>query len=150
MAVEIFLRRQMGALRPIDAMGEQAIADIPQNELVRVTIKRPRNVQHHRKFWALVAAIFPHQSLYPTEEALLAAMKVALGFGSQVTLPDKRIIVIPGSISFAKMDQKAFDQFYERAVALIVSKILPNVDRKDLEREVADILAGYGGDAGGS
>lgn len=138
------MRRQMGALRPIDAMGEEALADIPQNELVRVTIKRPRNVQHHRKFFALINAIFPHQTLYPTEEALLAAMKVALGFGQQVKLPDGRVIVIPRSISFAKMDQKSFAEFYDRALTLILTRILPGVNKKDLQREVDDILAGYG------
>ena len=144
----------MGALRPIDAAGESALADIPQGEIVRVTIRRPRNVQHHRKFFALINVIFPHQDLYPTEEMLLAAMKVALGFGDSIKLPDGRTIIVPKSISFAKMDQAAFDKFYDRALALILTKILPGVDRKDLETEVADILAGYRDDyqqnAGGS
>ncbi len=148
MAVEVFLRRQLGALRAIDATGEEALKDIPQNEIVRVTIRRPRNVAHHRKFWALIAVIFPHQSLYPTEEMLLAAMKVALGFGETIKLPDGRVIIIPKSISFAKLDQHAFEQFYDRAVLLITTKILPGVDRKDLEREVADILAGASTDSG--
>lgn len=142
MATEAFMRRHMGALRPIDAAGEQALADIPRGELVRVTIRRPRNVQHHRKFFALVNAIFPHQDLYPTEEMLLAAIKVALGYGDSVKLPDGRTIIIPSSISFAKMDQKAFEAFYDRALTLILGKILPGVGKEELEREVDDILAG--------
>lgn len=140
---EAFMRRQMGALRPIDAAGEQALAEIPQGELVRVTIKRPRNVNHHRKFFALINAIFPHQDFYPTEETLLAAIKVALGYGESIKLPDGRTIIVPGSISFAKMDQKAFESFYDRALTLILGKILPGVNKADLEREVSDILAGY-------
>lgn len=143
MAIEAFLRRQMGALRPIDAVGEQVLADIPPGEIVRVTIRRPRNVQHHRKFFALLNAIYPHQDLYPSEETLLAAIKVALGYGESVKLPDGRTIIVPSSISFAKMDQRAFEGFYDRALTLILTKILPGVDRADLEREVTDILAGY-------
>jgi len=143
MATELFARRHMGALRPVDAVGEALLAEIPQGELVRVTIRRPRNVQHHRLFFALIATIFPHQDLYPTEEMLLAAIKVALGYGDSVKLPDGRTIIVPSSISFAKMDQKAFSEFYDRALALILTKILPNVDKADLEREVNDILAGY-------
>lgn len=145
MATELFARRHMGALRPIDAAGEQALADIPQGELVRVTIRRPRNVQHHRKFFALVAAIYPHQDLYPTEETLLAAIKVALGYGESIKLPDGRTIIVPGSISFAKMDQKAFADFYDRALTLILARILPGVNKADLEREIDEILAGYNG-----
>lgn len=148
MATEAFLRKQMGALRPFDSAGEAVLAEIAHGEMVRVTIRRPRNVNHHRKFWALLAVIFPHQTHYPTEETLLAAIKVALGYGESVKLPDGRTIIIPGSISFAKMDQKAFEQFYDRALTLILTRILPGVDRKDLEREVADILAGYGSDGG--
>lgn len=152
MSTEAFFRRQMGALRPVDAAGEQALADIPQGELVRVTIRRPRNVLHHRKWFALLNVIFPHQSLYPTQETLLAAIKVALGYGDTVKLPDGRTIIVPGSISFAKMDQTAFTSFYDRAVNLIVTKIIPGVGREDLEREVNEILDGYdssGGTAGG-
>ena len=139
------MRRHMGALRPIDAAGEQALAEIPHGELVRVTIRRPRNVQHHRKFFALIAAIYPHQDLYPTEETLLAAIKVALGYGESIKLPDGRTIIVPGSISFAKMDQKAFAEFYDRALTLILARILPSVNKADLEREIDEILAGYNG-----
>lgn len=146
---EVFLQRRMSALRPIDEAGASALADIPQGEIVRVTIRRPRNLMHHRKFFALIKAIFPHQAHYPTEETLLAAIKVALGYGESVKLHDGRTIIIPSSISFAKMDQGAFDSFYDRALHLILTKILPGVDRKDLDREVADILAGYGSAASG-
>ena len=140
---ELFLRRHMGALRPVDAAGESVLAEIAAGEIVRAVISRPRNVQHHRKFFALIKAIFPHQELYPTEATLLAAIKVALGYGETVKLPDGRAIIIPKSISFAKMDQAAFTQFYDRAVSLILTRILPGVSRADLAREVADILAGY-------
>lgn len=143
MPTEAIFRKQMGAFRALDAEGEQILADIPNGELVRLKITRPRNPQHHRKWRALIAAIFPHQDLYPTEETLIAAMKVALGYGDTVKLPDGRVIIVPKSLSFAKLDQTGFEQFYDRAIKLIVTKILPRVDRKDLEREVADILAGY-------
>lgn len=146
MATEAILRKTMGALRPMDAAGEEILSDIPNNELVRVQISRPRNPQHHRKWRALIAAIFPHQDTYPTEDLLIAAMKVALGYGDTVKLPDGRTIIVPKSLSFAKLDQAGFEKFYDRALTLILSKILPGVNKKDLEREVADILAGYGSD----
>lgn len=149
MATELFMRRQLSALRPIDAAGEQALGEIASGEVLRVTVRRPRNVLHHRKFFALIKTIFPHQSLYPTEETLLAAMKVALGYGETVKLPDGRAIIIPKSISFSNMDQTAFDQFYARAVHLILSRILPGVSRAELAREVHEILAGYSDTASG-
>jgi len=144
MALEAILIKSFNGLRAYDAQGEAALASIPQGECVRVTIKRPRNLAHHKKFWALVAAVFPHQTTYPTEEMLVAAMKVALGYAEKITLPDGKIILMPKSISFATLDQAGFEAFYTRAVDLITTKIIPGVNREDLEREVNDILAGYG------
>jgi hypothetical protein len=143
MPTEAIFRKTMGALRAMDAAGEEILADIPNNEIVRVQISRPRNPQHHRKWRALIAAIFPHQDTYPTEDMLIAAIKVALGYGDTIKLPDGRQIIVPKSLSFAKLDQKGFDDFYERALALILGRILPGVGKAELEQEVSDILAGY-------
>ena len=40
MAIECFLKRQMGALRPFDALGEEALASLKNGETVKVTITR--------------------------------------------------------------------------------------------------------------
>lgn len=144
MSETVFMRRQLGSLRPVDPASAEALERIPAGQDVRVEITRPRNIQHHRKFFALLNAIFPHQSVYPTHKSFRAAMTVALGFGETYKLGDGRTIIIPGSISFDKMDQAEFEQFYDRAVELIVTRILPGVGRADLNREVSDIMAGYG------
>lgn len=144
MAETAFMRRHLGALRPVDAAGEEVLRNVRPDETVEVTIKRKRNINHHRKFFALLNVVFPHQETYATMETFRAAVTCALGFGDTVKLPDGRAIIIPQSISFAKMDQAAFEQFYDRALTLILTRIVPGVGRADLEREVADILAGYG------
>lgn len=142
MATDMFLRKRLGTLVPADPMSAQALADLPAGVTVKAVITQPRNLDHHRKWWALLQAVFPHQSTYATLDSFHAAIKVALGYGETVKLPDGRMIVIPGSISFARMDQAAFEQFYDRAVDLILTRILPGLDRADLEQEVLDILAG--------
>jgi hypothetical protein len=40
------------------------------------------------------------------------------------------------------MDQASFDQFYERVVQVILTRILPGVSNAELERQVVDILQG--------
>jgi len=144
MSVPVFMRRQMGALRPIDAASEAAVALVLHNEIVQVEIKRPRNLPHHRKWWKLVQVVFPHQSTYPTIEQFHAALKCALGYADSVTLPDGRVMLVPRSIAFAKMDQAAFEQFYDRAVYLICTRIIPRLGREDLMQEVGEILEGSG------
>lgn len=109
---------------------------------IRMKWAAPRNVGHHNKFFALLNTVFPHQSVYPTFDTFRDAVSVALGYGDTVKLGDGRTIICAKSISFAKMDQVAFGEFYDRAVNLILTKILPHVDRADLEQQVHDILDG--------
>lgn len=144
MSTPVFMRRHMGALRPIDAASEAALACVLHNEIVQVEIKRPRNLAHHRKWWKLVQVVYPHQSTYPTIEQFHAALKCALGYADSVTLPDGRVMLVSRSISFATMDQAAFEQFYERAVDLICTRIIPRLDREDLMQEVGEIIEGSG------
>ena len=142
MATTIHLRRVLSRLAPADAASEELLNALPTGKEVKAVITIPRNVKHHRKFFALLNVIFPHQETYPTRESLLNAIKCALGYGETITLPDGRIVLSPGSISFSKMDQNDFNAFYERAVRLITERILPGVDSTDLEREVEEILQG--------
>jgi len=142
MATELYMRRRLGGLFPTDAMSEEALEALPEDKTVKAVVTMPRNVEHHRKFFALLAAVFPHQDQWPTLDALLVGVKVALGYGETVFLNNGRVVLVPGSISFAKMDQRAFEEFYERAVKLVLTKIVPNVGREDLEAQVFDILAG--------
>lgn len=142
MADQLIMRKTLGGLRPVDQVGLEILDRIPPGGEVRVEITRPRNLLHHRKWFALLQAIYPHQVLYPTMDSFIAAVKCALGYGETVKLPDGRTVIVPGSISFAKMDQAAFEQFYDRALDLITTRILPSIGRDDVSREVSEILAG--------
>lgn len=46
----------------------------------------------------------------------------------------------PKSIAFAKMDQLAFASFFDRAVELIINRILPLTSQADLEERLYTIL----------
>lgn len=142
MATEIYLRRRMGALYPVSRGDEEAIQRVPEGKVLKASITQPRNVKHHRKFMALLNAVYPHQSAYATFDSFHAAVKVALGHGETVVLPDKRVMVVPKSISFAQMDQLQFDEFYTAAVELICAKVIPGINKPELEQQVEDILEG--------
>jgi len=147
MATELFMKRRLSSLVPTNRMSEELLRDLPEHVTLKIVATQPRNPKHHAKFMALIAAIYPHQSIYPTMESFRKAITVALGYGDTVKLPDGRVMLIPGSISFAKMDQRAFEEFYERAVHLILTRVLPGADRPDLEREVMEILEGRARDS---
>lgn len=131
--------KQLGALRPADEAGAEVLRKLANGELLTVEIKRPRSIKHHRMFWALMTVVWNQmdRDKYPTVEDLAGAIKILVGLRTRVELPDGLIGFIPGSISFHKMDQTGFDDFYNRVCDLIAEKFLPGVTSDELRHEVS-------------
>lgn len=142
MSTDIFLERVLGSLRPVDRMGREALAALPEGVALRCKVTIPRKGWKTRKFFALCSVVQPHQETYPTVEHFRKALTCALGFSDSFKLPDGRTILIPQSIAFDKMDDAEFDALFDRAVHFICARILPSVNGADLEREVAEIMNG--------
>lgn len=109
---------------------------------VLCTIKRPRNYEFHKKYFALLrltVANLPHliqqQIQIFTEEDLLDCLKIDLGLFT-TRWHGGRQIVKTGSISFAKMDNTEFEKFFSRSVDAILRIYLRGTDRQALIEEV--------------
>jgi hypothetical protein len=105
---------------------------------VLCTIKRPRNYEFHKKYFALLrltVANLPHliqqQMQIFTEEDLLDCLKIDLGLFT-TRWHGGRQIVKTGSISFAKMDNTEFEKFFSRSVDAILRIYLRGTDRQTL------------------
>lgn len=111
-------------------------------DTVLCSIKRPRNYEFHKKYFALLrltVANLPHliqqQMQIFTEEDLLDCLKIDLGLFT-TRLHGGRQIVKTGSISFAKMDNTEFEKFFSRSVDAILRIYLRGTDRQALIEEV--------------
>lgn len=139
---QILLRKTLGGkFEPVDDVGREAMSQIRMGDIVRADVRKPRNLGHHRRFFALVSVIYENQTRYTSPEALLDAIKVHIGHCEVLRLTDGREVHVPRSISFANMDQIAFGQFWDRVVACVCREIIPGLDRDDLERELLDLVA---------
>lgn len=136
----ILVTKHLGGLRPVDEAGQQALRRLRHGEVVRVDIARPRNVQHHRLFWALLTLVSDNSRHYDTPEQVLTALKIALGHVDPIVGHDGKTYFVPRSISFANMDQDEFSAFFDRCVDVIVQRFLPGVTEEALRREVLDML----------
>lgn len=137
---EFLARKHLGKLEPVDEAGQEAMRNLRHGETIKITISRPRNVQHHRKFFALCSIVHANQEHYSSVEQVVAALKVATGHCDFV-VTQKGWTAIPRSISFAKMDQTEFNAFYEKCVDYVVTKIIPGISRDDLRNELLEIAA---------
>lgn len=140
MAVGYFAKH-LGALRPADADAEAILRSISMGECVEVTVKRKRNPKHHRKLMALLNIVVENtDGRWPNIDALKEDLKMATGlFEKRVSISGKTYF-IPKSISFASMDQAEFTKWYDQALDVIVTRIIPGLDRADLENEVLSMI----------
>lgn len=137
------MRKELNGLRPLDAQGEEALSKIKLGDMVMVEFKRPRNAKHHRKLWALLSLVIGNQDHYQTAEQLLNGLKCATGHADEYPMKNGQgVVMIPRSISFASMDQTEFEQWYDRAIAVICKHVIPGLSQEDLKREVLDMIGG--------
>ena len=136
--MKFLARKYLGKLEPIDEAGEEAMRHIKGE--VMVEVKQPRNIGHHKKYYALLGKLFANQEKYKTLDEMNAALKVACGVCQTFHLKNGDKVYIPGSISFAKLDQLAFDEFYTNAIDVVCKHFLPGVKSADLRAEIEDIV----------
>lgn len=130
-------------LMPSDEASQVILDGCKQGDIVRVQISKPRNPRHHAKYWAMLGIVHEGtavQDLYPTTDKLHQAIKGALGYYTDIKLPDGKVFQVVDSIAFESMDQDEFQEFYNKAVDLIVTQVVPNLNRDDLVREVESMV----------
>lgn len=140
MAAPLLFRKDLGSLRPGNAQAEEWLAKQPLGALIQVEAKRPRNVAFNAKFWAMLTIIADNvEGLTP--ELLCEVVKLRTGH-VDVVKTKRGIVEIPRSISFAAMSEDDFSAFYDRAIAFILSDILPGLNKDDLNREIEAVMGG--------
>ena len=136
---KIYLEKRMGALVAADEVADDVLKKIPLNATICVDVSIPRNIRFHRKFWAMLHIIFKNQDHFKSLDTLLGACKLATGH-ADIIKTKHGLVGIPKSISFAKMDETEFSRFYEKAIAWVLSDVIPGLKRKELDTEVENEL----------
>ena len=142
MATSQIMVKRLGALRPTDDEGTEAMQKISDGSLVKVTWTRPRNIRFHNKFFAMLGIVFKNQEHYKSMDELLGVCKLRIGHVVVVQTPHGEE-KWPKSISFAKMDETEFSAFYDRAVDWVISEVIPGLQRQHLDEEVEAELIGF-------
>lgn len=111
--MKFFAIRKGDALWPADDESVAEFAKLPQDKPLQVEAKQPRNIKHHRLYWKLCARI--GHGIGRDAEYIDRAFKIETGHVDVFSYGGKAHLV-PRSISFDKMDQLAFSQFFESCV----------------------------------
>lgn len=148
--MKILVQRKLSGLAPAYPSDADEIAKLKYDETYEVTIKQPRNIRFHKKFFALLNLTLvnlpegftlttPDGQELPikTVDDILWHVKMQTGhWETKYTLGGK-VIYEPKSISFAAMDDTEFNDFYQKAVDVILKYFLPHTEQSELEEMVA-------------
>jgi len=105
-------------------------------ELVVLKSRQQRNLQFHRKAFALLNVVFEAQEKYDTPEQLRLAMTLAAGYVTQFEI-DEKTVLIPESWAFdnKEMTPERFESLYSSMIdfGVALSGISERQLRKILE-----------------
>lgn len=138
---ELYLVRTISGLSAADDAAKDVLRKIKLGNMVKCEVSQPRNLKHHRKFFALLNTVWTAAGDWPSVDELLIELKLKLGLTRDVVIRESgEVVKVLGSISFAAMDQTAFDTFYERslqALCFMVGGMDPGMLRDEVMRNLA-------------
>lgn len=135
--MKAFFKRTVTGLTPEDEQAAKTLRGIKPGEVIAVEVTRPRNIQHHRLFWAMVSKIAEAVDAEPENVADVLKIKT----GHYVTVTTKSgLMMFPRSISFAKMDQAEFRDFFDRCCKVICAEFLPHMSAPEVQSEILNML----------
>ena len=102
-------------------------------EIYEVEIKKKRNYQFHKKYFALLNLCFENQEVFESIEDLRYFLTMKAGYYKQVDTGNGTMF-IPKSISFSSMDEIEFEQLYQNTITVICKFI--GIEKEDLLNEI--------------
>lgn len=188
----IFRKDESGNLVPVGDETKSAIQSLRRGEIIEAKISRPRNINHHRLFFAMLNLVLENQEKYRNTEDLLTIFCIATGHGRWIqTSPPvvmkklwkktweffeaaicesyidsgrdvltftellallrshkgKLMVAVPNlvnfqrkSISFGKMDQVEFNDFYDKCIEVMVKDVIPNLGSEELKAQAMEMI----------
>lgn len=119
---------------------------LKRNAEVVVEIKKGRNIEFHKKYFALLKLTFENFPEWLEDtlnvhsvEDLRTRIKIDLGL-YDISHYGNQSIIIPKSIAFDKMDETEFEKFYRMSVNHIIKNYLKGVSNKQIEEEIWKFL----------
>ena len=108
-------QRVNNSLVPEMSFDLAALDGIAQGERVQIQIKQWRNSGRNRAYWSILSDVVAACGLTLTPEKLHEVLKLENGVIELVRLPTGMTVAIPGSISFEKMTEQEFVDFFRKA-----------------------------------
>lgn len=117
---EVLVQVVPGGLRAVNALEADKLDGLLGRE-VMASIRQPRNIRFHRKFFALLGTARSMIDEEYTLEQFRALCIAGAGYCDFVQ-GASGLVAVPRSMSFAAMDETEFDRLYQDVLTFICQK----------------------------
>lgn len=146
----MLMRGPGGSLFPVDEQSKATVGKWRLGEGVRAKVSRARNLQFHRKFFALLNLAFETWEPAPTDwrgqpaaknfERFRKDLMALAGYAEPVVNLRGEVRMEAKSIAFANMDEDEFALVYGKVADVILQRVLTTYTRADLDRVVEEMM----------
>ena len=103
---------------------------IKAGKMVLCKITQPRNIEFHKKFFALIKMVYQNQEHYNNMEKLRKDLIISAGFFDEHITIWGETIQTAKSISFGSMNEETFQELYNRVLDEIIKHF--HFDKQDI------------------
>ena len=131
------VKRSDGAMYPAYGSDYETAKKIKVGEEYQCEIKQPRNLKHHRKYFALLRLGYSNQDWTESEEIYRKVTQIKAGYCQVLNIPGHdEPLLIPDSIRFSKMDQEQFSELYKAVLHVIENEL--DMSDEQVEHELVN------------
>ena len=138
--MKILLRKTHTGFEPDSDLDKERCSKIGFGNIVQAEIKQPRNIQFHRKYFALLNLAFQNQDKYEVFEDFRIEVQLKCGHYQEHITTKGQIVYVPKSVSFSSMDELQFGVLYEKAIDIILKHFLMGSTKEEIDKQVLQIL----------
>lgn len=125
---------------PADEAAERYHKRFAVGDRVMLEFRRPRSIEQHRLYWALVQVALDNTDAFASREECSDSIKMACGYVNTVHIKHKGEWYerkTPKSIAFESCDQDEFNDFFNAALDYLCTELIPGLDPVTLRIELA-------------
>jgi hypothetical protein len=135
--MKITVRNTINGLVPLYSSDLDEKRKLKIGETYQVEVKRPRNYQFHKKFFALLNIGWENTDVEMPFDTYRRWVTMRAGFYKVYHTP-KGELYEPESIAFSNMDDDTFSEVYDRVLNIILKDT--GADKPDVEMMLNDFL----------
>ena len=131
--MDVFVKNTLSGLIPLYPSDLEEKKKLKIGNDYKAVITNPRNIDFHKKYFALLNLGHQNSQLDVSFEFYRAYVIMKAGYAKTAITPNGTIF-LPESISFASMEQQVFEELYSRSINVIIKDIGATSD--DIESEL--------------